>query len=362
MSSCLNEPLILDQSLLDEAEAYLQKVVAPNAARLDADPQALRQAFQGLGERQLLALRVPSEWQGAGVNELTFRAFQELTARYSGALAFLQTQHQSAAARLAQSSNESLKQHYLPSMSTGQKRIGLGFSQLRRSGKAAVKAMPATGGYCISGDVPWITGWGCFEQFIIGAELPDGRALFGLMPLQSMAQMEGGCISLSQPLQLTAMASTNTVTAKLTNWFLADDQIIDIKPAGWIHQSDHSNVLHHGFFALGCAQAGLDILATAPAQSFITAALTALTQELDSCRSAMYQAQAIGDTGRHQLDLRAWSIDLAVRCAHAAVVVSRGSANYSNHPAQRVYREALAFTIFGQTTAVMEATLKRLTR
>jgi len=33
--------------------------------------------------------------------------FQELVARYSGALAFLQTQHQSAAAMLVQSQNES---------------------------------------------------------------------------------------------------------------------------------------------------------------------------------------------------------------------------------------------------------------
>ncbi|WNZ25095.1 acyl-CoA/acyl-ACP dehydrogenase [Leptolyngbya sp. NK1-12] len=361
MSSCLNQPLLLEQSVLDRAAAFLQTVVAPKAARLDTDPQALQQAFSELGEQQLLALRVAPEWQGTGVNELTFRTFQELTARYSGALAFLQTQHQSAAARLAQSNNESLKQKYLPYMATGQKRIGLGFSQLRRSGEAAVKATPSRDGYYVSGNVPWITGFGCFEQFILGAELPDGRALFGLVPLRDET-VNGGWIALSQPLQLAAMASTNTVTAQLANWFLPVDQVLDLKPADWIHQSDRSNVLHHGFFALGCAQAGLDILAAAPAQSVITETLIALTQELETCRSAMYQAQAIGDTGMHQLDLRAWSIDLAVRCAHAAVAVSRGSANYANHPAQRVYREALAFTIFGQTTAVMEATLKRLTR
>jgi hypothetical protein len=62
------------------------------------------------------------------------------------------------------------------------------------------------------------------------------------------------------------------------------------------------------------------------------------------------------------LHLRAWAIDLAVRCAHAAVTVSSGAANYSNHAAQRVYREAIVFTVSGQTTAVMEATLNRLVR
>jgi alkylation response protein AidB-like acyl-CoA dehydrogenase len=61
-----------------------------------------------------------------------------------------------------------------------------------------------------------------------------------------------------------------------------------------------------------------------------------------------------------RLQLRAWAINLAVRCANAAVTVSSGAANYKNHAAQRVYREALVFTVSGQTTAVMEATLARL--
>jgi len=66
------------------------------------------------------------------------------------------------------------------------------------------------------------------------------------------------------------------------------------------------------------------------------------------------------DSFGDRLQLRAWAIDLAVRCAHAAVTVSSGAANYSDHPAQRVYREAMVYTVFGQTTPVMEATLARL--
>lgn len=362
MQPGLKEPLLLDQPLLDQIEAYLQTYVAPIATSLDSDPHALRQAFRELGNRGWLGLQIPQHWQGSGVNELTFRASQELVARYSGALAFLQTQHQSAAARLARSSNEALKQEYLPDMATGRKRVGLGFSQLRREGNPLVKAVPAAGGYYISGNVPWITGFGCFEQFILGATLPDGQAVFGLAPLQAISQSPSGSITFSEPLRLAAMSATNAVTASLTNWFLANEQVLDHKPSGWIHQSDRTNVLHHGFFALGCAQAGLDILAAAPAQSFITDASIALSRELNTCRTAMYEAQAIGDTGENQLKLRGWAIDLAVRCAHASVTVSRGAANYDDHPAQRVYREALAFTVFGQTTAVMEATLARLVR
>ncbi|WP_041237645.1 hypothetical protein [Gloeothece citriformis] len=61
-----------------------------------------------------------------------------------------------------------------------------------------------------------------------------------------------------------------------------------------------------------------------------------------------------------RLPLRAWAINLAGRCARAAVAVSSGAANGLDHPAGRVYREALLFTVTGQTTAVMEATLEQL--
>ncbi len=60
--------------------------------------------------------------------------------------------------------------------------------------------------------------------------------------------------------------------------------------------------------------------------------------------------------------LRAWAIDLAIRCAHAAVTASSGGANLSHHHAQRVDREALVFTVYGQTKGLMAATLNRLSR
>lgn len=360
MSSGLQLPHRLDQSLLNAIDSFLQTQIAPQADLLDRDPIALQQAFQLLGDQGWLTLMVPQSWQGQGVNELTFRAFQEQVARYSGALAFLQTQHQSAASRIAQSSNEALK-HCLPAMATGRHRIGLGFSQLRRQGPPPVTAIPIAEGYRLNGAIPWITGFGCFQQFIVGAALPDGRALFGLMPLQNTAQTSSGTVQFSEPLALAVMGSTNTVTAQLTDWLLTADQVLDLKPAGWIHESDRRNVLHHGFFALGCAQAGLDLVAGADVPG-AAATWQALQAELADCRQTMYNAQAAQDTGMHQLHLRAWSIELAVRCAHAAVTVSRGAANYTSHPAQRIYREALAFTVFGQTPVILEATLARLIR
>lgn len=359
------DPILSErEKILEIAESYFNEKVAPQATESDRDPAVLKEALKGMRDRSLLALRVPKRWGGSELDEPPFHRFQMMATRYSGALAFLQTQHQSAGTQLAASENESLKQAYLPRMARGDILVGLGFSQLRRLGEPLMKAIPVTSGYRLDGEVPWVTGFGFFDDLIVGAALPDGQAVYGIVPLREMQQESGGTIRFSLPMELVAMKSTNTVKAWLQGWLLESDRVVAVKPAGAIHENDRKNVLHHGFFALGCAQAGLDILAKAYQKKqllFLQQAFDSLDRELTRCCQVMFEALSSQNQFFEQrLKLRAWAINLAGRCTQAAVAVSSGAANSTQHPAQRVYREALMFAVFGQTTAVMEATLKQL--
>lgn len=348
------------QDILDSAESYLKEYVAPRAEIIDCDSEALKTALLGLENRSLLALRVPQKWGGADIPPEIFYEYQELTARYSGALSFLQTQHHSATAMLANSDNEMLKSRYLPAIALQELRLGIGFSHLRRSGNPTVTATPAKSGYLLSGNVPWVTGFGLFQKFIVAAVLPDNQAVFGLLPFANIEQ-EYGKIAVSEIMPLIAMNSTNTVTASLDHWLLQESEIISIKPVGWIAENDRKNILNFVPATFGCIRAGLDVIAvaaTAKNSPAIAAACTKLEQKLDRLKQNFLQSQ---DTSKaEQLALRAEAIDLAVRCGHAAVVVSSGAANGTLHPAGRVYREALVYTVSGQTKDVMAAELDRI--
>lgn len=350
-------------TLLETADIYLWQTIAPIANQLDEDVEALRSALQGLGERNLLALRVPKAYNGAELENHLFHSFQEQTARFSGALAFLQTQHQSAGAILSKSENEALKQAYLPYMGTGERLVGIGFSHLRRHDNPSLKATETSNGYQLHGHIPWITGFGFFETVLVAATLPNGQAVYGIVPFADTQQEAGGCIRFSKPMELAAMSSTNTVTAELTEWNLAASEVVFVTGEGAIFKSDRTNVLNHSFFALGCAQAGLDILShAAEKKSYLAIApiYETLFEEFKLCQHMIYSAQ--DQSFEERLKLRVWAIELATKCAHAAVVASSGAANSKQHPAQRVYREALVFSVAGQTTAVLEATLARITQ
>ncbi|MGR3274577.1 acyl-CoA dehydrogenase family protein [Acaryochloris marina NIES-2412] len=349
-------------TFLERTEAFLREKIAPQAMQIDQISESLFQALYELGNQGLLGLRVPQEWGGQDLDELTFRQFQEQVSRYSGALAFLQTQHQSAASLIARSTNTALKEKYLSHLSSGKVLIGIGFSHLRRQNPPPVQAIPTDAGYEITGEVPWVTGYGCFKHFIIGAQLADGRAVFGLVPLATVFQ-DGGMMTCSDALSLAAMGATQTVKVRLSRWQLFQEAVVVMRPPDWIHSNDTKNSLHHSFFALGCAQAGLDILSSVELPDFVDPARQLLDQELQSCRQAIYREQQASElTLPKRLQLRAWAIELANRCAHTAVISGRGGANLMDHPAQRVYREALAFSVFGQTTDVMEASLAQLVR
>ncbi len=352
---------------LNAAKRFLREEVAPKAQQIDSDPELLRDIVDRMGECELLAMLSPERFGGPSMSGPIFRTYQEEAARVSGAFAFLTTQHQSAVAMIANGDNEALQAAYLPDMASGKRRVGIGFSQLRRSGPPIMRAESVDGGFLLNGQVPWVTGWTFYPEFLAGASLPDGRSVFLVVPLEETSQpTRGGNVCLSAPMQLAAMTSAMTVSVEFRGYFVADEKLAFIKPAGWIKNNDAINIALQGHFAIGCAMAGIDVVrqnAERKPFPFLGEILNELESELGNLRLSTGQAQVSSDesTTPERLKVRAWAIDFAVRCAHAAVASSSGAANSVTHPAQRIYREALVYTVSAQTPDIMEATLRRLT-
>ncbi len=172
------------QTPLSLVKNYLITTIIPQAEEIDRDSKALIHALAGLGKLQLLGLRIPPTWGGMSVDPHQFSVFQELIVRYSGALAFLKPNINSRMF-IAQGENESLKQAYLPSMVGGELLIGVGFSHLRRRVNHRWQLPPSM--VVIVCEGMSVGDWmGIFSEFIIGATLPDGETILGLVPLANI--------------------------------------------------------------------------------------------------------------------------------------------------------------------------------
>lgn len=340
----------------DQLTEYLQLFISPQAETLDQDPIALEVALQGLGDRHLLALRVPKDLGGSGLSAAEYYQATVDMAAASGILAFLQTQHQSAASRIAQFGSPA-QQALLPDLATGKIRLGVGFSHLRRRGQPMLRAIPQGEGYRLTGTIPWVTGYGFFQRAIAGATLTDGAELYGLIPLKTSQAPDGGQISCSAPLSLAAMGASQTVAVHLNNWFLAPADVLVIHPPGSIHKGDRQQILHHSFFALGCAKGCLNYL-----QKRNFPELNPLKDHWQTRHHQLFMAlEAIGeDHSLAKLQLRLEAIQTAQIFAQIALSWAGGAGNLLTHPAQRLYREAMMFAIFGQTQTIRKAMVKSL--
>jgi alkylation response protein AidB-like acyl-CoA dehydrogenase len=334
------------------AHDFFTQWVRPRAGTIDQDVGALREALAEMGRRGLLGMRVPRESGGLGLEPLEFRRIQEASARASGALAFLESQHQSACGLVARSGNAPLRTRLLPRLARGEATSAIAFSHLRRKGPPAVTATPCPGGWRLAGHLPWVTGWGLFSHCVTAATIPDGRILFAAHELAGSPHLRP-----SAPLQLAAMSVTQTVTVEVQDLFIPESDAVDVHPATWIQENDKIAVALQSPLALGCAQAGIDVLRDAGA----TAAADRLEKELAAVREDAYRAMEEKTDFEKGLKARAAAIELAGRAAHAAIVASAGAGNLMSHPAQRVYREALAFSVLALTPPLREATLARLT-
>lgn len=352
----------LDSRISIEAlEDYLNSQVLPIAQRLDREPDRLFSAFLDLGAKGWLAPKLPHTCSGGsasrrGLSGEEYQRFQSAIARRSGALAFLQTQHQSAASLLLAGENEALKKRYLPEMTVGNRRVGVGFSQLRRQ-PPPLRSQVVAEGYRLNGRVPWVTGAGLFDEFVGAATLPDGSAVFGLMPLVS-----GQGITVSKPMRLAAMSSMNTVTVQLKDWFLPAAQVVGHRPKGWIEERDRANPLSPLGLIVGCAQAGIDVLGRSLNRRNIDHDIASqLKLKLARLQANLPIVSALPASAyAEKIALRGQAIALMNTCAQAAVVAASGAANALNHPAQRIYGEAMVFSVSGQTTDGAIATLDHL--
>lgn len=330
-------------------DEFFRDWVRPRAEALDRDVGALREALAEMGRRGLLGLRLPPELGGRGLPAAEFRRFQESTARASGALAFLESQHQSACGLVARSPNAALRSAFGPRLAAGERTSGIAFSHLRRPGEPLCRAAPRPGGFVLEGRLPWVTGWGIFTDCVTAATLPDGRTIFVRHDLAASEALRA-----SPPLELAAMAVTQTVTLEARGLFAPESDVVEVRAAGWIRENDRLAVALQAPLALGCAQAGIDVLRERGEDG---GAADRLEAALAAAREAAYRAMEDGADPAEALRARAEAIALAGRCAHAAVVAWAGAGNLATHPAQRVWREALAFSVLALTPPIRREVL-----
>jgi len=367
------------QALLDCARSVCENLLGPNAQKADRAGMPLIENYRALADAGLLGIALPRSFGGLDAPGAVQRQYTEMLSSYCGVTTFVQAQHHGSSRMIANGPNELLKQTVVPELAAGRQMCAISFAHLRRPGLPTLVADEVSGGYRLTGTAPWVTGWGLMNQVVFGATLSDGRFVYlwspgnreefsTLFDLTEPMDPEWGEMTASPPIPLCAMNSSSTVALHLNKWFIPADHFLAESNRETMDRNDRNGVLGATAMPIGCATAALRVLSDVADRRPIPAirrAAEQFTLELADARAQVEGWSARGaepDFFLNALRIRAWCIELAVRASHAAITSVSGSANSLDHPAQRLMREAMFYTIQAQTREVMSATLERLER
>jgi alkylation response protein AidB-like acyl-CoA dehydrogenase len=330
--------------LIDAARQLASDVLAPAAQETDQSeivPVTHLRALAGAG---LMGLFCPE----TGADGATRWAVFEALAGACGVTFFVWVQHHAPVRLLVASENVALRERWLPSLCSGETLGGVAFAHLRRPGPPPVTAVAVEGGYVLEGEAPYVTSWGLAGVFAVAVRFGEDRVLFVLVTADAPG------LRPTRPLRLAVMAASSTVRLGFDGLFVpASDVIVALSLADWQAQ-DRVATTRPNPAAFGVAAASTRLLEQRDPD-----AARALESERLECWTQSAQADP-ADLLR-LVDLRAWSLDLALRSAQALVTATGGGAMELSHPAQRLLREASFYAIQAQTADLRRATLARLT-
>lgn len=302
---------------------------------------------------------IPRELGGVGLSALDLHLGYETIARASVSVALILSQRDSALA-LVEAAERSPYRAELAQFAERGWFATVGIAQLttsRQGGPPALLASAAGEGFEINGVIPWSTGAAYARWIVAGAATDEGRQiLFILRPDQQGVTVE-------PPAPLVALRSSWTAQISCQGTRIDRDDLLG-GPADKVLGSRRGSLpLGQAFLALGLCRSGLDLIG-AHRSAAASAASDRLEQQLLNLRNQVLTLSTPGreaEASAANPRLRGAVNDLALRIAHTAVTLYKGTALLAGHPAQRLAREAMFLLVWSCPNPVIDCTIELLT-
>ncbi|MDX6255974.1 MAG: hypothetical protein QOJ11_2308 [Frankiales bacterium] len=352
------EGRVAGHPLVLAAAALAEDLLLPCAEAVDQS-EVPATHVAAIGSAGLLAPTAAAELGGGGAPAAVGRAVSELLAGACGSTWFVVTQHGTPVRTLSGSANLELREQWLGALASGSALAGIALAHLRRPGPPPVTGVRVTGGWTVSGQVPWLTSWGLADVVLLGFR--DGAdVVFALVPAA-----DGPGLVAGELLPLAAMQAARTVPVRLESYFVAEAQVAERLPyEQWTARDATAtgNVTPAVFGLLRSVLTRMLAEGERRQEASTVALAERLLAEASDLRTAAYALiddVPAGERLAERLEIRGAALELVTVATAALVAAGAGGSMSLRHPAQRWAREGLFHLIQAQTPAVRAATLDR---
>jgi alkylation response protein AidB-like acyl-CoA dehydrogenase len=276
---------------------------------------------------------------GLGADADATAAILETLGGASLATTFVWVQHHTTVRAIAESRLE-LRAEWLPALCSGRIRSGIAVAALRRAGPPTMVAEPHGDAVLLRGFAPWVTGWGLIDVVLIAAR--DGPDVLWLL----VDAVDGPSIQVER-LALAAVDSSATVKLRVQRLEVPSARVVGRELYSEWRARETPGLTRSGFLAIGVAGRCAQLLGQKAGD---------LDRRIERCRRRLLAAE-----GPSVVEARVKASLLAVRAATALIAAGGGRSIESDHPAQRLAREAMFLLVFAQTEEIRREQLRALT-
>ena len=355
-----------------------QRHVAPNARRWDEEERFPKEVIAPLAEAGLLGIRIPTEYDGSGLDTLAYAVIVEEIAKFDGSLALTVASHNGlGTGHILKFGTEEQKQKYLPKAARGEWLAAWALTEPGSGSDAAGMRTTATrkgDGWVLNGTKMFIT-QGSVGGFCVVLAVTDSAAKQRGITAFVVEHGTPG-FRASRHLEKLGMRSSDTVELVFEDCYISDAQRVGEVGRGFI---DTLQILDRGrisigALALGLGEGSLDAaVAYAKDRKQFGKAIAEFQAvqwmiadsktELEAAKLLVYRAAIEADrSDRYSLEAsmaKLYASEAATRACNRALQVHGGYGYTREFPVERHLRDAKLCEIGEGTSEVQRMIIAR---
>ena len=363
------------------AREFAQKEIAPYAAQWDRDSEFPVEVFRKLRELGFLGLRIPEEYEGLGLDELTYLMMLEEIAAADAAVAVSLSIHNSLpAAMLLHAGTPEQRDRWLRPMARGEMLAAFALSEADSGSDAAsLKAQAVRDGpdWVLTGTKAWVTNGDTAELLIVMARTDDSDDRKGARGVSSfIVPADTPGVEPGKAEDKMGLRASRTTTVALNDVRLGHDHLLGEEGTGFIQSLRALDQGRMGIAAqaIGIARSAYEhaLKYSAERKQFGTALnqfqaiqfkLADMITQISAARALLHDAARARSRGE-SVTARAsmsklFASEMAVAITSQAVQIFGGYGYMRDYPVERLMRDAKVTEIYEGTSEIQRIVIAR---
>ena len=302
---------------------------------------------------------VGEQWSGFGFNQREIVDGYVSLAQFCLTTTFIVTQRTAATRRIESSSNEALKQKWLPRFANANANCTVGISHLttsRQHVEPVIRGEETGDGYLLNGFTPWVTGSPFVDVIVVGFQLDDKHQVLALVE----TGQDG--VAIEEPVELVGLSGSCTGRVSFKNVFVEAENVIagpieNVMSSG---SGGGSGGLQTSALAIGLAGSAIDYIEKQSSdRRDLALTVKPLKEQWEKSFNGLLEFCDNPIPGGAD-QIRQSANSLVLRSTQTAMGVAKGAGYLASHPVGRWCREALFFLVWSCPAPVLEANLCEL--